>query len=456
MAEAISIRHETKTVTDLVNLFERRALNLSPTFQRKSVWTEKDRRKLVDTLVRNFPIPALFLYERQEDGKLKYDVIDGKQRLETLLGFLGHLRGHRFIFEGDIPGFEGKQRIDARTLRSNRKLKTTLLPQIMRYRIPVIEVSGDLGDIVELFVRINSTGKTLTSQERRNARYSGSELLKQSQALANKLMPKFESLGVFSAGQFSRMKHVEFAAELILSIHQGDVINKKMAVDKVMSAGTIPASQLIKASRKAFSAISRIARMFPRLDSTRFCKVVDFYTLAVLISKLESEGAAFTEKRRNDLAWGLLKAFGIEVDRLREAQRKLAGIKPEQEGYREYLMTVSAMTDDVAQRQRREKILREVIGPIFAKKDSQRGFTVEQRRILWSASKNNSCESCGEKLTWNNFTIDHVDPYSKGGRSSLDNAAVMCRSCNSSKGNRRTKVKTSVKRAKRAANGRSR
>lgn len=195
MSVPLSIKHETKTVTDLVNLFEDEALNLSPTFQRKSVWTEKDRRKLIDTLVRNFPIPAIFLYERQEDGELIYDVIDGKQRLETLLGFLGLLRGHRFVFEGDIPGFEGKQRIDARTLKTNRKLKSTLLPQIMRYRIPVIEVSGDLGDIVELFVRINSTGKTLTSQERRNARYSGSELLKQSQALANKLIPKFELLG---------------------------------------------------------------------------------------------------------------------------------------------------------------------------------------------------------------------------------------------------------------------
>lgn len=440
MAEALSIRHETKTVTDLVNLFERGALNLSPTFQRKSVWTEKDRRKLIDTLVRNFPIPALFLYERQEDGKLRYDVIDGKQRLETLLGFLGCLRGHRFIFEGDIPGFEGKQRIDARTLKTNQKLKSTLLPQIMRYRIPVIEVSGDLGDIVELFVRINSTGKTLTSQERRNARYSGSELLKQSQALANKLTPKFESLGVFSVGQFSRMKHVEFAAELILSIHQGDVINKKLAVDKVMSAGTIPASQLARASRKAFSAVSRIARMFPKLATTRFRQVVDFYSLAVLVAKLEDEGAILTEKRRNALAWDLLQAFGIEVDQLREAQRKLAGIKPEQEGYREYLMTVSAMTDDVAHRQRREKILRDVIGPIFSKKDNQRGFSVEQRRILWNTSKTNSCESCGEKLTWNNFTIDHVDPYSKGGRSSLENAAVLCRSCNSSKGNRRRRA----------------
>ncbi|MBM3841594.1 MAG: HNH endonuclease [Verrucomicrobia bacterium] len=41
-----------------------------------------------------------------------------------------------------------------------------------------------------------------------------------------------------------------------------------------------------------------------------------------------------------------------------------------------------------------------------------------------------------KRLTWDDFTIDHIDPYSKGGRSRLENAALMCRSCNSSKGKR--------------------
>lgn len=40
-------------------------------------------------------------------------------------------------------------------------------------------------------------------------------------------------------------------------------------------------------------------------------------------------------------------------------------------------------------------------------------------------------------LGWHNFTIDHVDPHSKGGRSTLDNAALMCGPCKSAKGNRR-------------------
>lgn len=82
-------RHETKTIADLVHSYEKKMLNLSPTFQRKSVWKDRDRQLLVQSLVRGFPIPAIFLYRRNDEGQLHYDVIDGKQRLETILRFMG-------------------------------------------------------------------------------------------------------------------------------------------------------------------------------------------------------------------------------------------------------------------------------------------------------------------------------------------------------------------------------
>jgi hypothetical protein len=135
----------------------------------------------------------------------------------------------------------------------------------------------------------------------------------------------------------------------------------------------------------------------------------------------------------------LESARGI-LDQCRQGarkQREAIGIKPDQEIYRDYLLTVSQMSDDdVNQRRKREAILRGVIGTLFAKKDSQRGFTAEQRRILWNSAAQRKCTSCSKLLSWADFTIDHVDPHSKGGRSKLENAALMCRSCNSSKGHR--------------------
>ena len=128
----------------------------------------------------------------------------------------------------------------------------------------------------------------------------------------------------------------------------------------------------------------------------------------------------------------------MEVNKVREQQRKVQGTVEGQEMYRDYLMTVSQMTDDVSQRRQREKILRAVIGSVFASRDAQRTFTPEQRRLLWTSSADKSCAECDVKLSWGNFSVDHVDPHSRGGRSELENAALVCQSCNSSKGNRRS------------------
>ncbi len=51
------------------------------------MWKEKDRAKLMDSIIRNYPFPAIFLYRNQRDGDVVYDVIDGKQRIESFLMF---------------------------------------------------------------------------------------------------------------------------------------------------------------------------------------------------------------------------------------------------------------------------------------------------------------------------------------------------------------------------------
>lgn len=434
--EKLSKQHETKTVADLVHLYERGLLDLSPAFQRKSVWLLKDRQKLIDTVARNYPLPAIFLYSKDDGGERRYSVIDGKQRLETLLGFLGCLRGGGFEARIEVPGMEGMQRVSTRALKSNKSYREKLRPHFMGYRIPVIEVAGSLSDIIEVFVRINSTGKPLTPQEKRKANYSGSGLLVEATSLAHRLEHYWLQIGVMSPQQVARMKHVEFAAELLVTMEAGDVINKKLAVDKVMATSSITSVRLKKASAKVISAVNHIKRMFPEISATRFKQITDYYSLVVLVAKLEQEGAILTDKKRNQLAWDLLKALSIEVDKIRDSQRKLLATKPDAEVFRNYLLTVSQMTDDVSQRRRRESILRSLMGSLFAKKDEQRGFSAEQRRILWNTSAEKKCSKCGERLDWTNFTIDHIDPYSKGGKSDLDNAALMCRGCNSSKGNR--------------------
>lgn len=433
MQKTASLTHKTQTqsILNLRNLYEHGHLNLEPGFQRQSVWAERDRAKLMDSILRNYPLPAIFLYKREESGHLIFDVIDGKQRLESIFMFIGAMRGHYWT-RTQLPGTDSVDWVDWSLLK-----RKSLQNLIIGYEIPVIEVDGEMGEIIDVFVRINSTGKALTPQEKRKARYYNSPFLKEAARVANRLEKYFLDNGILSSGQLSRMKHVEIVCELMLSLIQGDVLNKKTALDRVMATSSFDGRQLGKASRMVTTTLNRILRMFPQIKATRFRQITDFYTLAVLIGKFEQEGLILTDRQRNRLAWDLLQAFATRVDEVRELQRKAKGARPEQELYRDYLLTVSQMTDDVSQRRKREQILRGILGSLFSTKDTQRGFSAEQRRIIWNSTANRACAACGCRLTWNDFTIDHINPYSKGGRSKLANAALMCRKHNSAKGNRR-------------------
>jgi hypothetical protein len=347
--------------------------------------------------------------------------------------YMGVIRGNRFEVPLQLADDEKTQRYSWRALGRRHKQE-----RVLGYNLRTIEVDGDFSDIIDIFVRINSTGKALTSAERRHARYYNSEFLRAAARVAEKYREYFLKHRILSAGQIARMKHIELMCELMVSIHKGDVINKKTALDQVMQKGSITPRETRKAVRGTVRVLNRVRRLFPDIASSRFNKLSDFYTLAVMIAKFEAERLILTDRHRNRLAQDLLSAFSTGVDTVKMRQKRAEGFRPGEELYREYLLTVLEGTDQSLQRQQREKILRGLLQSLFERKDAQRTFSSEQRRILWNTTDQRKCKfpGCRILLTWRDFTIDHINPYSKGGRTDLANAALMCRKHNAAKGAR--------------------
>ena len=73
----------------LISYFNEKKINLIPPFQRGHVWSLTLRRNLIKNIVHGRPIPAIFLYKEPHGSKYTYNILDGKQRLETLLLFIG-------------------------------------------------------------------------------------------------------------------------------------------------------------------------------------------------------------------------------------------------------------------------------------------------------------------------------------------------------------------------------
>jgi len=218
------IRYEpdTKTVQDLVNLYEKKHLNLNPGFQRDSVWTTTDRKKLIDSILRNYPLPSIFLYKREDSGHYIYDVIDGKQRIETIFRFMGLIRGDRFSTISQLTPDVEKETINWKSL-----CKKKFQHRLTGYKLQAIEVSGELSDIIDVFVRINSTGKALSPAEKRHAKYYNSGFLRMAGKVAERYKDYFLSNKILSSNQIKRMKHVELICEFMVSINNEGVIKKK-------------------------------------------------------------------------------------------------------------------------------------------------------------------------------------------------------------------------------------
>src|SRR5262249_4304848 len=82
-------RHNPQTISWFWDLFQRKLLNLAPPYQRRSVWNMAYREYFIDTILLEYPAPAIFLFSEVEpSGRTMNSVVDGKQRLITIFGFV--------------------------------------------------------------------------------------------------------------------------------------------------------------------------------------------------------------------------------------------------------------------------------------------------------------------------------------------------------------------------------
>jgi hypothetical protein len=143
-----------------------------PTFQRAFVWSIQQASRLIESFLMGLPVPEVFLY-KDSDGR--HLVIDGQQRLRSVVGFIeGYFPDNRpgpgrpFYLRGVSRRWEGKSynqlvEVDA------RRLRTSILRAILVEQVD----PDDLTSVYHVFERLNTGGTALSPQEVRNCVYHG-------------------------------------------------------------------------------------------------------------------------------------------------------------------------------------------------------------------------------------------------------------------------------------------
>ncbi len=347
-------RPTTQDVTWFLDLDRQGRLDLEPPYQRWSVWTLKDRKYFLETVFHNYPCPAIFLHKTvDQSGVPTYHVVDGKQRLETIIRFANNeIALGKSVGDTNLNG-KKFSRLDA-----SQK-------QVFWDYIFAVEFVGTVEKtfIEEMFIRINRNSRKLQEQEIRHARFDG-WFITFAEGEAEK--DEWKSLNVVTTARAKRMQDVQFLSELFSVVLDGKIVGfNHEYLDKKYAEYDDPQETQVDFSEEEFrKRIEKIKKYLLKMEEHNECltrhakSVSNFYSLwavvALDLNRLPKppEAAAKYDNFMNKV---------VQLSKL--TTEEISG-KAKNRSYQEpynYFINVRGATTEFPQREQRDKSLKSVL-----------------------------------------------------------------------------------------------
>ncbi|WP_169791645.1 DUF262 domain-containing protein [Sandaracinus amylolyticus] len=206
------MRYELKTnatnrrIRELITAINQRALVSRPDFQRRLVWTNRDKVEFVDTILRALPFPEIYVCAGEVDPETAQGtewLVDGQQRVSTIYEYFSGAQSLRL--PPRIPAYAALTEAQKRSF--------------LEYTVVVRDLgSVPLDYVKDVFSRINSTKYGLNAMELANARYDGA-IKRSAASLAEHDF--YSRRSVFKASDVRRMGDVSFQLSLLITMEAG-------------------------------------------------------------------------------------------------------------------------------------------------------------------------------------------------------------------------------------------
>lgn len=393
----------------------RTKIDTNPDYQRPAVWSTAQKQLLMDTILRGYDIPKLYLRQISKNPA-KWEVVDGQQRLRAIWSFMAN--------EFKIP--KGTDPIEGFNISEMwyDDLPLEIRGEFDVYPLDVVVISdSEEEEVREMFLRLQN-GTTLKAQEKRNA-MPGQMRDFVKELTQHKIFTKSVKFNN------SRYTHDHVAAQLTLIEMAGGPVNvKDRDLNKMYEDNKVFNTSGNKA-RKIKRVLDYLLLMFP--DKTPELERYNLVSLYILLSDL-IEKYVITNKEQYIRDWFIgFEQFRKENIKLPEDQAN-----PEIISYHEKISHSTDAYDSI--QWRHDYLLRKLFEtlPGIEQRDDQRMFTHEQRLAIYRRD-NGNCQlkiRCdGIHCDWDNWHADHIVPWSQGGKTTVENGQVACPDCNLSKGN---------------------
>lgn len=245
-----------------------------PEFQRRLVWSSDDKIRFIDTILRGYPFPEIYVANGAVDvdtGEGLQLLVDGQQRVTTIAAY----------FQGDPSTFGA-------TIPSYSSLEREQKEDFLNYDVAVRDLgSVSTEQIIEVFRRINSTKYSLNEIEVNNAVYAG-ELMRLADAFAEHGF--FDENKIFRASDIKRMGDVRFILQVLITFLAG-YFNRDDLFERYLADYNDHFPQRDEVAKRFGAAISYIDECgFP--TKSRIWKKSDLFTAIVQIDILLASGRA--------------------------------------------------------------------------------------------------------------------------------------------------------------------
>lgn len=205
MAKQLPSSPSNKMISELIGMIRREELILQPEFQRKLVWNINHKSAFIDTILKGYPFPEIYLSQSGIDFetlKSQQVVVDGQQRLSTIMQYVEGIPEQKWK---GIPLF--------------KDLSTDQKNDFLNYNVVVRNLQDASEDVVkEVFRRINQTKFNLEQIEIQNALYDG-EFISAAKEIVT--LNQLENFPVFSDIDISRMSDLNFVLLCMSTLLEG-------------------------------------------------------------------------------------------------------------------------------------------------------------------------------------------------------------------------------------------
>lgn len=172
LQKEISSDSYSMSVGEVLSLYRDGILNVRPEFQRFFRWTNEQKSRFIESLLLKIPVPPIFVSQTEDS---KWEVIDGNQRLSTILQLVGELRDENgnnvepLVLNRTkcLENLEGRQwTADSPDKELSEFAKLEI--RLARFDIKIILKTSDPSAKYDLFHRLNTGGTFAGPQELRN------------------------------------------------------------------------------------------------------------------------------------------------------------------------------------------------------------------------------------------------------------------------------------------------